>query len=125
MGKAVDTGNLADPPSPGAAALMEALAGSSIRRLEREREVWGVFMTERAASTESNAQHLIETLKARRQGFRTYVEGEVRHKQVPPQIGQWILMTMRRLHPDVFFDELTDLLLLFRNLARKQLSLEW
>jgi cytolysin-activating lysine-acyltransferase len=27
MGKAVDTGNLADTPSPGAAALMEALAG--------------------------------------------------------------------------------------------------
>jgi cytolysin-activating lysine-acyltransferase len=27
MGKAVDTGNLADPPSPGAVALMEALAG--------------------------------------------------------------------------------------------------
>jgi cytolysin-activating lysine-acyltransferase len=27
MGNAVDTGNLADPPSPGAAALMEALAG--------------------------------------------------------------------------------------------------
>jgi cytolysin-activating lysine-acyltransferase len=27
MGKAVDTGILADPPSPGAAALMEALAG--------------------------------------------------------------------------------------------------
>jgi cytolysin-activating lysine-acyltransferase len=29
MGKAVDTGNLADPPSPGAVALMEALAGFS------------------------------------------------------------------------------------------------
>jgi cytolysin-activating lysine-acyltransferase len=29
MGKAVDTGNLADAPSPGAAALMEALAGFS------------------------------------------------------------------------------------------------
>jgi cytolysin-activating lysine-acyltransferase len=29
MGKAIDTGNLADPPSPGAAALMEALAGLS------------------------------------------------------------------------------------------------
>ena len=27
MGKATDTGNLADPPSPGAVALMEALAG--------------------------------------------------------------------------------------------------
>jgi cytolysin-activating lysine-acyltransferase len=27
MGKATDTGTLADPPSPGAAALMEALAG--------------------------------------------------------------------------------------------------
>jgi cytolysin-activating lysine-acyltransferase len=27
MGKAVDTGNLAEPPSPGEAALMEALAG--------------------------------------------------------------------------------------------------
>jgi cytolysin-activating lysine-acyltransferase len=30
MGKAVDTGNLADPPSPGAAVLMEALAGFSV-----------------------------------------------------------------------------------------------
>ncbi|MEA2896327.1 MAG: cytolysin-activating lysine-acyltransferase, partial [Bradyrhizobium sp.] len=29
MGKPVDTSNLADPPSPGAAALMEALAGFS------------------------------------------------------------------------------------------------
>ena len=29
MDKAADTGNLADPPSPGAAALMEALAGLS------------------------------------------------------------------------------------------------
>jgi cytolysin-activating lysine-acyltransferase len=29
MGKAVDTGNLADPTSPGEAALMEALAGFS------------------------------------------------------------------------------------------------
>jgi hypothetical protein len=29
MGKAADTGNLADMPSPGAAALMEALAGFS------------------------------------------------------------------------------------------------
>jgi cytolysin-activating lysine-acyltransferase len=29
MGKAVDTGNLADTPSPGAAALIEALAGLS------------------------------------------------------------------------------------------------
>jgi cytolysin-activating lysine-acyltransferase len=29
MGRADDTGNLADPPSPGAAALMEALAGFS------------------------------------------------------------------------------------------------
>jgi cytolysin-activating lysine-acyltransferase len=29
MGKAVDTGNLADPTSPGAVALMEALAGFS------------------------------------------------------------------------------------------------
>jgi cytolysin-activating lysine-acyltransferase len=29
MGKAIDTGNLAEEPSPGAAALMEALAGFS------------------------------------------------------------------------------------------------
>jgi cytolysin-activating lysine-acyltransferase len=29
MGKATDTGNLAEPPSPGAVALMEALAGLS------------------------------------------------------------------------------------------------
>ena len=29
MGKAVDTSNLSDPPSAGAAALMEALAGLS------------------------------------------------------------------------------------------------
>jgi cytolysin-activating lysine-acyltransferase len=29
MGKAIDTGNLAKPPSPGEAALMEALAGFS------------------------------------------------------------------------------------------------
>jgi cytolysin-activating lysine-acyltransferase len=29
MGKPVDTGNLADPPSPGAVALMDALAGFS------------------------------------------------------------------------------------------------
>jgi hypothetical protein len=29
MGQAADTGNLADTPSPGAAALMEALAGFS------------------------------------------------------------------------------------------------
>jgi cytolysin-activating lysine-acyltransferase len=30
MGKTTDTGNLADPPSPGAVALMEALAGFSV-----------------------------------------------------------------------------------------------
>jgi hypothetical protein len=82
-------------------------------------------MTERAAWTENDAQHLIEILKAEPGFWDAYVEGEVRHKQVPPQIGQWILMTMRRIHPDVSFDELADLLLLFRNLARKQLSLEW
>ena len=82
-------------------------------------------MTGRAVWTESDAEHLIETLKAETGFWDAYVEGEVRDKEVQPQIGQWISMTMRRLHPDATFDELTALLLLFRKLARKQLSLGW
>jgi hypothetical protein len=52
-------------------------------------------MTERAVWTESDVEHLIETLKAEPGFWAAYVEGEVRDKEVQPQIGQWIRMTMR------------------------------
>jgi hypothetical protein len=82
-------------------------------------------MTQRAVWAESDAEHLIETLKTEPGFWDAYVEGEVRHKQIEPQISQWIRMTMHRRHPNNSFDELTDLLLLFREIARRQLSLEW
>jgi hypothetical protein len=82
-------------------------------------------MTGRAVWTESDAQCLIETLKAESDSWDAYVEGEVRYKQIQPQISQWIRVTMHRLYPNASFDELTDLLILFRNLARKQLCLKW
>ena len=84
----------------------------------------GILMKERAVWTEADVERVIETLKTEPGFWDAYVEGEVRYKKIDPQISQWIRMTMHRLYPNPSFDELTDLLILFRDHTRGQLGLE-
>ncbi|WBL80142.1 hypothetical protein I3J27_06860 [Bradyrhizobium xenonodulans] len=75
--------------------------------------------------TKDDVDHLVETLKAEPGFWNAYVDGEVQFKRIEPQISQWIGMVMHRLFPAASYDELTDLLLLFRKEVRTQLGLEW
>ena len=81
-------------------------------------------MKERAVWTEADVERVIETLKTEYGFWDAYVEGEIKYKQIEPEISQWIRMTMRRLYPNPSFDELTDLVILFRDRVREQLGLE-
>jgi hypothetical protein len=82
-------------------------------------------MSERKKWTESDAQYLVETLKADRPDlWKIYIQGEIRDKAVHDDAAQWIRMTMHQLYPEPSFDELTDLLILFRHVVRRQLGLE-
>jgi hypothetical protein len=82
-------------------------------------------MSERKKWTESDAQYLVETLKADRPDlWEIYIQGEIHDKTVHDDSAQWIRMTMRKLFPEPSFDELTDLKFLFRDVVRRQLGLE-
>ena len=81
-------------------------------------------MNERAVWTVCDAERFIEALKTEPGFWDAFVEGEAREKRIEPQIAQWISMTMHRYFPGVSYDELTDLLILVRDVARAQLGLE-
>ena len=82
-------------------------------------------MSERRKWTEDDAQLLIRTLQAEQpKNWETYVYGEIRYKRISHANSQWIGMTMRRLFPDPSPDERTDLVLLFRDVARRELGLK-
>ncbi|MBR1246291.1 hypothetical protein JQ609_05020 [Bradyrhizobium sp. AUGA SZCCT0169] len=81
-------------------------------------------MNDRAVWTEKDVERLIDALKTEHGFWDAYVAGEIREKQIQPQVSQWTRMTMHRLFPSASFEELTDLLILFRDLVRTQLGLE-
>ncbi|KAA5598248.1 hypothetical protein [Blastochloris sulfoviridis] len=82
-------------------------------------------MSERKKWTESDVQHLVETLKADRPDlWEIYIQGEILEETVPDDAAQWIRMTMYQLFPEQSFGERTGLLILFRDVVRRQLGLE-
>lgn len=81
-------------------------------------------MSERRKWTEEDAQLLIRTLQAEQpKNWESYVDGEIHWDGVSPANIHWIRTTMHRLFPEPSFDELTDLVFLFRKVVRRQLGL--
>jgi cytolysin-activating lysine-acyltransferase len=87
MGKAVDTGNLSEPPSPGAAALMEALAGFSAAHdasSTTAEPINGQARRPTGSSSKTVAQVLGE--------IAWLMTQSPRHKAIPLGDLEWLLM---------------------------------
>lgn len=82
-------------------------------------------MSERRKWSESDAQALIETLRAERSDqWDAYVAGEIRFHVMSHAVSGWMGVTAHRLFPDASYGEITDLLALVRSITRAQLGLE-